>query len=89
MKKPRIKLIKIWWKIPNIEDLPSTKARDLIYRSMQIASDAYYNYNNVLREPTFFRSFELLTSAEKGLNVYNYMIGKMNDPRVIYFAELR
>ena len=89
MKKPRIKLIKIWWKIPNLNEIPNDEAKDLIYRSMQIASDAFYHYNDILHEPTFFRSFQILTHADKGISTCNYMIGKMNDPRVKYFAELR
>jgi hypothetical protein len=87
--KNKKRLMKIWWKIPNVEELASAEARDLIYLSMQIASDAYYHYNNVLREPIFFRSFELLTDADKGISIYNYMIGKIHDDRVKYFAELR
>lgn len=89
MKKHKKKLIKVWWKIPNLDQIPNADARDIIYRSMQIASDATYYYDNILREPNFFRSFELLTDADKGIRIYNYMIGKMSDDRVKYFAELR
>ena len=87
--KNKKRLVKIWWKIPNLDQIPNTEARELIYRSMQLASDATYFYNSVLREPTFFRSFELLTDADKGICMYNYIIGKMDDDRVKYFAELR
>ena len=88
-KPPRKKLMKIWWKIPNLDDIPTSEARELIYRSMQIASDAIYRYNNILEEPNYFRTFWLMTEADKGIQLINFMIGKMNDTRVQYFAELR
>lgn len=69
--------------------MPTREGSDLIYRSMTIASEAVFHYDNNLREPTFFRAFNILTEADKGIRIFNYMIGKMNDPRVKYFAELR
>ena len=89
MKKPKKKLIKIWWKIPNLDEIPTNEARELIYRSMQIASDALYHYNGVLEEPNYFRTFWLMTEADKGVQMVNYLIRRMNDARIEYHAEIR
>lgn len=89
MKLPRMKVMKIWWKIPNLDNIPNDEARELIYHSMQIASDAVYHYSGVAHEPNDFRTFQFVTGADKGIKIANYMIGKMNDPRVRYFAEIR
>ena len=89
MKKPKKKLIKIWWKIPSIDDIPTNEARELIYRSMQIASDALYYYHGVLEEPNYFRTFWFMTEADKGIQMVNYLIKRMDDPRIEYHAEVR
>lgn len=87
--KNKKRFMKIWWKIPNLDDIANSEARELIYRSMQIASDALYRYNGVLEEPSYFKTFWLMTEADIGLKMFNYMIVKMDDDRVKYFAELR
>ncbi len=89
MKKQKKKLIKIWWKIPALSDLPTNEARELIYRSMQVASDAYYYFMGVSEEPNYFRTFWFMTEADKGIQMVNYIIGRMKDDRVQYFAEVR
>lgn len=89
MKHPRKKMMKIWWKIPNIDDIPTSEARELIYRSMQIASDAVYHYSGAMHEPNDFRTFQFVIEADKGFKITNYMIGKIKDERVKYFAQIR
>lgn len=56
MKQNRTKKVKIWWRIPDLEEIPTEEARELIYRSMQVASDAFYYYNDKLEEPNFFKN---------------------------------
>ena len=88
-KKKRIKRVRIWWKIPDLETIPTEEARELIYRSMQIASDAFYLYNGVLEEPNYFKTFWFVTEASKSVQLLNYILYRLNDPRVKYFAELK
>lgn len=89
MKQNRTKKVKIWWRIPDLEEIPTEEARELIYRSMQVASDAFYYYNEKMEEPNFFKTFWLITEADRGVQMLNYMIRRMNDSRVKYFAEVR
>lgn len=88
MKKRRIKKIKIWWRIPNISDISNVEARKLIYRTMQIASDASKIYLGTNEEPHHFRTCWFITDIDKGIFVYNYIVAKLNDPRVKYYAQL-
>jgi hypothetical protein len=89
MIRNKYKKVKIWWKIPDLTTIPNNEARELIYRTLCAASDAYYRYYNILEEPTYFKSFWLTADLEKSMGIYNFMIGKVNDPRVQYFAEIK
>lgn len=88
MKNIRAKKIKIWWRVPNISEISNVEARILIYRTMQLASEALSLYQGINEEPHYFRTCWLLTEADKGIFVYNYMVAKLNDHRVRYYAQL-
>lgn len=89
MKKKRAKRLKIWWRFPDIESIPAHEGRDLIYRSLCVASDAFHKFYGILEEPTYFRTCWTAIDLDKGPSMLNYMIGKMNDPRIKYFAEIK
>ena len=56
---------------------------------MQVASDALYYYHGITEEPNFFKTFWFMTEADKGIQIINYIIGRMKDDRVQYFAEVK
>jgi len=89
MKQNRVKKVKIWLRIPDLEEIPIEEARELIYHSMIVASEAHHRYNGKLEEPNFFKTFWLITEADHGVQMLNYLIRRMNDNRVKYFAEIR
>ena len=55
LRRAKKKKVKIWWRIPDLDNLPTSDARDIIYRSMVVASIAFQEYHNVKEEPDFFR----------------------------------
>lgn len=89
MKKNRIKKIKIWWKIPDLNNIPNDEARDLVFKTLRVASIAFYKYHNKMEEPSYFKSFWISTEASIGIQMYNFIVGQVADERVQYFAEMR
>lgn len=87
--KNKIKKVKIWWKIPSLDSIDRDEAYDLIYKTMSAAADTFLLYYNVREDPSFFKSFWFYSESDKAIPICNYMIGKVNDPRVQYFAEIK
>jgi len=89
LRRAKKKKVKIWWRIPDLDNIPTSDARDMIYRSMVVASIAFQEYHNVKEEPDFFRTFWIMTEAEHMPGMLNFIKRQMNDQRVHYFAEVK
>lgn len=89
LKRARKKKVKIWWKIPDLDTIPTNEAREIIYRSMVVASMAFQEYHNTKEEPDFFRTFWIMTEADNMPGMLNFIIRQMNDERIKYFAEVK
>lgn len=87
--KNKIKKVKIWWKIPDLDKIQRDEACDLIYKTMSAAADTFFLYYNVREDPNVFKTFWFYSETEKAIAICNYMIGKVNDPRVHYYAEIK
>jgi len=88
MKRSYKRKIKIWWRIPELNLIENSEAKNLIFNTMQIASQAMKIYQNIHEDPHYYRMLWLFCDANKGIYVYNYMVANVNDSRVVYHAEL-